>query len=908
MFSSRIRISVLFIIMTAAVLFAAVIGVPRVQINTDMVRYMPNEYAMKQGLDLLQEQLPALKEQLQEFSSIFADGNDLMPTGLMRNIGLGVVMIFVVLLVMCSSVMEVLLFLVTTGFAVVLNMGSNALLPSVSMMTNSLSSVLQMVLSMDYSIILMNRFREEKKRGNSAGDAIFSAMRGASSSILSSALTTIVSLLMLCFIRLKIGADLGIVLSKGVLLSLICNFTVLPALILWCDRAVEATRKKNLIFPSAPLARFEVRWRYPLTLLFLLLFVSFFFLKNRTQLSFAPTWKSAATDVQYEGNALLLLYSNADDASIPPLLENIAADTVVHMTVSYPSLMDVPRTARALKELAGQAAIPMTDEMLNLVYYAQAHPQRTERFSFRELQEGIASLSAQGLIPAGMKIPAFRPSVPTVPPSIPSRDSIRKEAPDTTINVQADTLCTPAQTTVDATAPLDTLPTARFSYEQISTPLTAAEMAEMMGMETGQVNMVYRLAGKRNGRMTAEELVVFVRDKILGDKRYAPFIPKGLAQNVAEAERELALIHAPDTLSSPAALTREPAPDAVADPRLAAQPEPETTPEATPGPEPTPLDELMEMVLSGRRYGSAQIGRALRKAGIPVRTEQLDLMFLYLGAKHHPDSTLALSPEHLLSYVADTLLCDPTLSAFVPDSLKEEIPKAREALLSQVGRLRGDDYSVAVILSGLERESEATNVCIEKWEAQADSVLHGSHYWIGESRMYKELRDGFPREFLTLTLLTILAIFLIVALTFRSLLIPVPLVMIVMSGIYVNIWASGLGGHTLYYLSCLMIQGILMGATIDSSILFTHYYLENRKTLDIDGAVAQAYKGSSHSILTSGLILSIVPFTIGHHMDDPMIGSVLVSLSVGAFAILLLILFLLPGIITAMDPLIRKRR
>lgn len=167
-------------------------------------------------------------------------------------------MCIAVLLVMCSSVMEVLLFLVTTVFAVVLNVGSNALLPSVSMMTNSLSSVLQMVLSMDYCIILMNRFREEKAGGKPKVEAMHGALRESASSILSSATTTIVSLLMLCFIRLKIGADLGVVLAKGVTLSLLCTFTVLPALILWGYRAVEATRKKVPRFPAAAMARFEI--------------------------------------------------------------------------------------------------------------------------------------------------------------------------------------------------------------------------------------------------------------------------------------------------------------------------------------------------------------------------------------------------------------------------------------------------------------------------------------------------------------------------------------------------------------------------------------------------------------------------------------------------------------------------
>ena len=170
-----------------------------------------------------------------------------------------------------------------------------------------------------------------------------------------------------------------------------------------------------------------------------------------------------------------------------------------------------------------------------------------------------------------------------------------------------------------------------------------------------------------------------------------------------------------------------------------------------------------------------------------------------------------------------------------------------------------------------------------------------------------KLQEGFPSELLLLTLLTVLSIFVIVALNFRSLFIPVPLVMTILSGVYVNIWASGLGGHTMYYLSYLIIQGILMGATIDYTILITHYYLEARRKADIPSALSDAYKGASHSVLTSGLILIIVPAVMSVIMKDPMISSILSSLSMGALAVVLLILLVLPGVIAALDPLITRR-
>lgn len=891
--------------MCVAVLCAAIFGVPRVQINVDMTRYLPDSYQVKQGLDVLEAQLP-------DIGPLFADGNDLMPTGLPRTLAIGVGLLFAVLLVMCSSVMEVLLFLVTTVFAVVLNVGSNALLPSVSMMTNSLSSVLQMVLSMDYCIILMNRFREEKAGGKPKVEAMHSALRESASSILSSATTTIVSLLMLCFIRLKIGADLGVVLAKGVTLSLLCTFTVLPALILWGDRAVEATRKKVPRFPAAAMARFEIRRRYLLTVIFLLIFTGFAFLKSRTPISYSPSWQNNANKVASD-NALLLLYPNAEASVLPALLARIGADTCVLHTVSYPSLMQVPRTARELMALSADTPLPFSREMLDLVYYAHAHPERTEMFSIKQLQAGVQSLSAQGLIPSGMALPSFapKPSPVTAPVEMPEPTKSPASEPsaspvigvaDSLIMALPDSVCTP---------PRDTLPSSRFTYAQATTPLPAAEMAVLLGMNPKQVSMAYRMAGKHKGTMSPLELLAFVQEKILQDKRYAAFIPKGMAENAARLETELKAARMPDatqfaSVEAPEDTLRIPADSAV----IGILPEIKVADVASLAEEaaPDPMDELLEMALSSRRYSAGQVHRALRKAGFAVEREQLELLYLYLGAQHHPDSTLALSGENLLAYVTDTLLCNPALARFVPDSLKERIPQARDSLLGKIGALRGEDYSAAVILSSYPTESEATFAFTERLAALADDALEGPHYWVGESRMYKELKDGFPREQMLLTVLTILAIFLIVALTLHSLLIPIPLIMTILCGIFVNIWASGLGGHTLYYLSYLIIQGILMGATIDYSILFTHYYQEARRTLPLADAMETAYRGTSHSILTSGLILCIVPGLMPYTMDDPMIGSVLKSLSIGTFAILLLVLFLLPGVIAVLDPLLHSRK
>ena len=134
------------------------------------------------------------------------------------------------------------------------------------------------------------------------------------------------------------------------------------------------------------------------------------------------------------------------------------------------------------------------------------------------------------------------------------------------------------------------------------------------------------------------------------------------------------------------------------------------------------------------------------------------------------------------------------------------------------------------------------------------------------------------------------------------------MIMAILSGVYVNIWASGLGGDTLYYMAYLVVQGILMGATIDYTILFTHAYLSARRRAPVTDSLTQAYEESSHSILTSGLILILVPFVMAVVLDDPMIAAILRSLGTGALAIVFLIMLVLPGVTAALDPLLIRKK
>jgi predicted RND superfamily exporter protein len=954
---------VLFCIMAALAVCCAIM-IPHTNINTDMTKYLPDDYPMRQGLNVLTEELPDMFEQLRTFGSVFADGNQLIPTDLPRALFTGFSLAVVVLLIMSSSVVEVFLFLITIGFAVVLNMGTNALLPSVSMMTHMLANILQMVLSMDYCIILMNRFRQEKATGLEPVPAMERAVRNASASILSSAFTTIVSLLMLCFMKIKIGGDMGMVLAKGVTISLICNFTVLPCLIIWFDKAIEKTRKKSPGLNPGGLARFESRFRIPLAILFVGAFVLFFFLQRRTPTSFSPNWDSEATSPGSDHNDLLLLYADADSSAVPALLDSIReSDSLVTTCLSYPSLVQRQMTAGEMaaffKATAGEE-LPVNEDLLSLVYYVRSHPSRDGKFTVDELLASVDELRAKGLIDRDVDVAGlFGADGELIQENgvNPGRDGISGEfIQENGVNPGRDTSYVEESPVVEEIPPRDSTnlgrndngaPATRFTYEEATTPLTAEQMARIAGMDKSRIAMVFRMAGKAGQTMAPLEFVEFVQHNVLNDRRYSAFIPRGAAEQLAQIHSELeAAIAAGEASDAPASAQDNLIPENGLNPgRDGQNDEFIQENEANPGRDtssvedspvveeilaeaisrelgsprdstnlgrndnnPTPLERLAEMVFSSHRYSAGRVYRALSRAGVPISREELDLLYLYTGAKQGADSTMTLSPEELLGFVADTLINDPALAPMIPDSLRAAITMGRDSLMNSVSILRGRNYSAAVVMSEYEVESDASFAYLENNHALADAALGAPHYWIGGSEMYKELKDGFPAEVLLLTLLTVLAIFIIVAFTFRSVLIPIPLVMTVLTGIYANVWAVGLGGQTMYFISYLIVQGILMGATIDYSILFTGYYLRSRRVMPRSEALASAYDNSIHSILMSGLILTLVPFVMSYAMHDAMICSILKSISAGAATVLMVVLFMLPGVLAAIDKIVIPRK
>lgn len=1133
-------------------------------------------------------------------------------------------LLMVILFIMCASWFEPIIFLVTIGIAVVINMGTNLIMGSVSTITFSIAAILQLVLSMDYSIILMNRYRQEVRCTADRRQAMKNALVNAFSTITSSAFTTFVGLLMLVFMSFKIGWDLGIVLAKGVLCSLLSIFTVLPGLILMSDKLIAKTAKREPKIPMKGVAAVSYRFRRPLALLFLVLMVGSYFLQGLTPISFSTEANREIYQVFPKENSLVVLYNNQDSDSIQALAEKFEDNPSITALVSYPTTMgknctagelvdlietiapaedldldeetlrilyyhyfrdgqapkltmsqllnfladdvaenetfaeqldpemldqiDVmknladansltqPMTAAAMTKYLGQDGLDLsTMKQLYLLYFTQnggadtgtmtlpaftsfvihevaEDPEYASMFDKNTLSQlrtlkthtDVAAVtrarsyqdmaSALGMDPEQVKLlymyaaaqaDSYEPAVMTLQafaafmngdvaanPAFASQfdqetlaqmkmlavftdpDTIQRQmtaqelagafgiAPAMaeqllclyygSASAQTGTITLPAFTnflvnqilpneayagafdsqtrqqltgmnqiltaaasgqayppaqlaaltgldtetvtqlftlyygTMDLADKAMSLPT--FTDFLVSTVLPSeayggmfdeetraqliqlhqlvmtavsgqsfspAEMAGMLGMDEAQVLQLYTLyfgAQVENKTMSPQQMTEF----ILSNEAFSAQLGEDTVQQVtflkglmeatqtgmSYSYRQMAQLLGMDTSRmkslyllyisqhgdtsgwklSLKTLVDFMVSDVLTNPDWADAVDAETAENLT------GMQALIHAVLSGQRYSAQELASLLSAFSETVEANEMELLCLFYGSKYAYFPAWAMSMETLFNHLSEDVVNDARFEEFLDDSFRSQIDDTRQQLDDGIAQLKGTNHSILMFSTTLPAESEETTAFLDELTQACGTNLKNDYYLVGTSAMYWEMKNDFSQEMLFITLLTAISIYLIVALTFRSFLIPAFLVLIVLCGVYLTVAVSGLRGESIIYPAYIVVQCILMGATIDYGILYTNCYRESRQTLDIRASLAAAYQNSTHTILTSGLIIVIVTGILGTFSTDPSVAPICLTISMGALSAILLILFVLPGMLATFDRFVVKRR
>ena len=1203
-----------------------------------------------------------------------------------------VTVLCIILFVMSASWIEPLLYLATIAIAIVINMGTNAFLKSVSSVTYSISAILQLCLSMDYSIILSNRYRQEKMISGNKVEAMKKALKNAASSIVSSSFTTIVGLLMLVFMSFKIGQDMGIVLAKGVFLSLICIFTILPGLLIMSDKLIEKTKKREFHTNLRGIGKVAYKLLYVIPVAFLLIFAGSITLRDKVDVSMAFPNENVIENYFPSDTTTVVLYDNSDEQNIAVLAEELEQNENVTSASCYSNTLNKPFTAEelsdALEEMGSDMALDPS--LLNIIFYDMfgngevgtmtlnqfAHfidneltsneyfadeldedmlAQIDQLSTFTdpdEIQKPLTSAELAELLEMDQeeleqlymyyfgKNPTDEDTAMTIQTFVDfiqtdvANDEQFASFMDADALAQINALSTytdPASinahytssqmaylfgmdsdmaeqiyfmyystygatsdwlmTLPDFVACLQMIASSDPTYasyfdaetlaqidmlaiytdpEVIQAQYTSSELALLTGMDENMVGQIYSLyyASSTAQTMTLREFVNFLASDVITNEAYATYFDDTQKAQIASMQAllnaavsgtaytgsELASFTGLDTLQAEqllagAGVTKMTLPDfvdyllntasasldeaalaqltsmkamidvAVSGNELnasqlaeimsidqtmveqllvlssddmpateamtmslkdffdftvnnvasneqyaaqfdAAAMEQMKTMQAlmnislsgtqmssaelasymgmdasmasqvfymyyseqgeTSGWTMTPkwfvdfllsnvasnpqyassfgssaisemrtLQNLMNAALSGNELTSAQLSalvgmdsettnllyafytlqygntsgwlmsmdefvdfvvsdvaedevfssnfsddaldeltslqkilNSVSEGGSYAAADMAELMggfsdqmdagtielvYLYYFSEADFDPSWALTLQQFVGYVSNEMVNDERFAAYFDDETKSALDDAEQQLKDGTEQLQGSNYSRLILTTTLPTESEQTTAFFDELSAELDSGLDGEYYLIGDSAMAYEMDASFSSEINFITLLSIIAIFVVVALAFRNLLIPFILVCIIQCAVFITMSTVYFQGNSLFYLALLIVQCLLIGATIDYGILYTSYYREMRCTMDVKQAVLAAFERSSHTILTSSLILISITAVVGFTTADPMTGLVCLTISQGALFATLLIIFVLPSCLSSFDRFIVRR-
>ena len=849
---------------------ACALMIPQVTINTDMTKYLPDDSSMREGMNIMAEEFPdntvsntirvmfeglteeektdilaslgeikyvdsvtydaescnkdgytlytvatqydydskeetsiekAIKENYSDYGVVVKNDNASTTELPMWLIALAFGLLMVVLFAMCGSWAEPFVFLLAIGVAIVINMGTNLALESVSTMTFSIAAILQVVLSMDYSIILMNRYRQEKELTEDKLSAMKSALHHAFSSITSSGMTTVIGLLMLVFMSFKIGMDLGLVLAKGVLCSMLCVFTVLPVLILLFDKIITKTAKKELNVPMGWMATVSRKCRYVIMPLFVILFIASAIVQNYTDITYTIGSDDEIAKIFPSSNPIVVLYDNEDEEAIAELAEELQADEKINSVMGYSTTLGKAYTAEEMAAMIDSMGLDMDidSSLVSILYYDYYNDGKLPEMTFGQFCGFVSQMS----------------------------DGVDEET--------ATYLAMFAQPEV-------------FTY-----PMDAASLAQTLGTDELAIQQIFMLCYG-----TIEEQTMSVKD-------YIDFV--------------------------------------LSDPTLAGQLDESTAQQLV------FMQTLINTALSEETYTAEEMYAFAGALSDELSEGTVELIYLCYGAANDSDPEWALSIDQLFNYLSSNIMSKQYLMSFMDTSSMGSMLTMKKQLDDGISQMKGENYSLLALDTSYAVESSETTDFMASLISDCDASLKGNYYLIGNTPMNYEMAQSFDSEMLFITLLTAIAIFIVVAVTFRSMFVPLILVLIVQCGVYITIAVNGLLGYSMYYLAMLIVQCILMGATIDYGILFTNYYRENRSTMESKDALKAAYKGSIHTILTSALIMIIVTGVIGlSPAVEATIAQICQTIAIGALSATLLILFVLPGLLAAFDKLVVRKK
>lgn len=332
-----------------------------------------------------------------------AADNQAMMEGTTTQVALAVALVvpIITLLLVLSTMswLEPLLFFAAIGVSVLVNMGTNVFLGSVSFITSSVSPILQLAVSLDYAIFLLHAFADHRKTASTTEEAMARAMRQSVSTIAASAVTTLFGFMALSFMQFQIGADLGMNLVKGVVLSFISVVVFLPALTIMCTKALDKTTHRRFMPDFENVGRPLGAIRVPAAILAFALMVPAFL--GQSNVAFTYLTSEPDPELRYgadyyaveeafgQQNAAVLLVPRGDVAAEAALSKEISELDRVSSVMSYAQTVGAPVPSEYLSPAVVDQFY--SDDWARIIAYVDAEVESEAAFSTVQAIQDLAA-------------------------------------------------------------------------------------------------------------------------------------------------------------------------------------------------------------------------------------------------------------------------------------------------------------------------------------------------------------------------------------------------------------------------------------------------------------------------------------------------------------------------------------
>ncbi|MGN0596188.1 MAG: RND family transporter [Ruminiclostridium sp.] len=306
--------------------------------------------------------------------------------------------IIAVLLFTSHTYLEIPVLLITFGAAAILNMGTNFLFGEISFVSNSIAVVLQLALAIDYAIILCNRYFEERAKAEPR-EAVIIALSKAIPEISSSCLTTVSGLVAMMFMQFKLGFDLGIVLIKAIMFSIVSVFLLMPGLLMLFSKGIDKTHHRNFVPNITAVGKADVATRYIIPPIFLVFLVGGFILSNQCNYVYGystlSTYTKNASQIAEEkindkfgsDNLVVVMVPAGDYKTEGQLLKAFEEQEVVNSALGLANVKatDDYMLTDALTPRQFAEMIDMDIEAVKVIYSAYAY----DRDDFGQIVSGL---------------------------------------------------------------------------------------------------------------------------------------------------------------------------------------------------------------------------------------------------------------------------------------------------------------------------------------------------------------------------------------------------------------------------------------------------------------------------------------------------------------------------------------